>query len=153
MPELGFALSSEDHPPNELVRQAVVAERAGFTFALISDHFHPWIDAQGNSPFVWSTLGGIAQATESIRVGTGVTCPISRISPALVAQAAATVGAMMPGRFFLGVGSGENLNEHVSRSPLAASRRAPRDARGGRRSDPDALARRAADASRQALHR
>jgi hypothetical protein len=93
MPELGFALSSEDHPPNELVRQAVLAERAGFTFALISDHFHPWIDAQGNSPFVWSTLGGIAQATESIRVGTGVTCPISRISPAIVAQAAATVAA------------------------------------------------------------
>jgi G6PDH family F420-dependent oxidoreductase len=124
MPELGFALSSEDHPPNELVRQAVLAERAGFTFALISDHFHPWIDAQGNSPFVWSTLGGIAQATESIRVGTGVTCPISRISPALVAQAAATVGAMMPGRFFLGVGSGENLNEHVlgARWPLPDER-------------------------------
>jgi coenzyme F420-dependent glucose-6-phosphate dehydrogenase len=124
MPELGFALSSEDHPPNELVRQAVLAERAGFTFALISDHFHPWIDAQGNSPFVWSTLGGIAQATESIRVGTGVTCPISRISPAIVAQAAATVGAMMPGRFFLGVGSGENLNEHVlgARWPLPDER-------------------------------
>lgn len=124
MPELGFALSSEDHPPNQLVRQAVLAERAGFTFALISDHFHPWIDAQGNSPFVWSTLGGIAQATESIRVGTGVTCPISRISPALVAQAAATVGAMMPGRFFLGVGSGENLNEHVlgARWPLPDER-------------------------------
>jgi coenzyme F420-dependent glucose-6-phosphate dehydrogenase len=124
MPELGFALSSEDHPPNELVRQAVLAERAGFTFALISDHFHPWIDAQGNSPFVWSTLGGIAQATESIRVGTGVTCPISRISPAIVAQASATVAAMMPGRFFLGVGSGENLNEHVlgARWPLPDER-------------------------------
>jgi coenzyme F420-dependent glucose-6-phosphate dehydrogenase len=124
MPELGFALSSEDHPPNELVRQAVLAERAGFTFALISDHFHPWLDAQGHSPFVWSTLGGIAQATESIRVGTGVTCPISRISPAIVAQAAATVGAMMPGRFFLGVGSGENLNEHVlgARWPLPDER-------------------------------
>jgi coenzyme F420-dependent glucose-6-phosphate dehydrogenase len=124
MPELGFALSSEDHPPNELVRQAAVAERAGFTFALVSDHFHPWVDAQGHSPFVWSTLGGIAQATQRIRVGTGVTCPTIRIHPAIIAQAAATVGAMMPGRFFLGVGSGENLNEHVTgaRWPLPDER-------------------------------
>jgi coenzyme F420-dependent glucose-6-phosphate dehydrogenase len=124
MPELGFALSSEDHPPNELVRQAVLAERAGFTFALISDHFHPWTDAQGESPFVWATLGGIAQATERIRVGTGVTCPTIRIHPAVIAQAAATVAAMMPGRFFLGVGSGENLNEHVTgaRWPLPDER-------------------------------
>ncbi len=112
--ELGFALSSEDHPPNELVRQAQLAERAGFTFALVSDHFHPWVGAQGQSPFVWSTLGGIAQATERIRVGTGVTCPLIRIHPAIVAQAAATVACMMPGRFFLGVGTGENLNEHVT---------------------------------------
>jgi coenzyme F420-dependent glucose-6-phosphate dehydrogenase len=124
MPELGFALSSEDHPPNELVRQAALAERAGFTFALVSDHFHPWVDAQGHSPFVWSTLGGIAQATEKIRVGTGVTCPTIRIHPAIIAQAAATVAAMMPGRFFLGVGSGENLNEHVTgaRWPLPDER-------------------------------
>jgi coenzyme F420-dependent glucose-6-phosphate dehydrogenase len=124
MPELGFALSSEDHPPNELVRQAALAERAGFTFALVSDHFHPWVDAQGHSPFVWSTLGGIAQATERIRVGTGVTCPTIRIHPAIIAQAAATVAVMMPGRFFLGVGSGENLNEHVAgaRWPLPDER-------------------------------
>jgi coenzyme F420-dependent glucose-6-phosphate dehydrogenase len=124
MPELGFALSSEDHPPNELVRQAALAERAGFTFALISDHFHPWVDAQGHSPFVWSTLGGIAQATERLRVGTGVTCPTIRIHPAIVAQAAATVACMMPGRFFLGVGTGENLNEHVTgaRWPLVSER-------------------------------
>jgi G6PDH family F420-dependent oxidoreductase len=124
MPELGFALSSEDHPPSELVRQAVLAERAGFTFALISDHFHPWVDAQGHSPFVWSTLGGIAQATEKIRLGTGVTCPLIRIHPAIVAQAAASVAAMMPGRFFLGVGTGENLNEHVlgDRWPLPDER-------------------------------
>src|SRR2546423_11436034 len=122
--ELGFALSSEDHPPNELVRQAQIAERAGFTFALISDHFHPWVSEQGHSPFVWSTLGGIAQATEKIRVGTGVTCPLIRIHPAIVAQAAASVAAMMPGRFFLGVGTGENLNEHVTgaRWPLAWER-------------------------------
>ena len=124
MPELGFALSSEDHPPTELVRQAQLAERAGFTFALISDHYHPWVDAQGHSPFVWSTLGGIAQATSTIRVGTGVTCPTIRIHPAILAQAAATVAAMMPGRFFLGVGSGENLNEHVlgDRWPLPDER-------------------------------
>jgi G6PDH family F420-dependent oxidoreductase len=124
VPELGFALSSEDHPPNELVRQAALAERAGFTFCLISDHYHPWVDAQGHSPFVWSTLGGIAQATETIRVGTGVTCPTIRIHPAIVAQAAATVATMMPGRFFLGVGSGENLNEHVlgDRWPLPDER-------------------------------
>jgi G6PDH family F420-dependent oxidoreductase len=124
MPELGFALSSEDHGPTELVRQAVLAERAGFAFALVSDHYHPWTDAQGESPFVWSTLGAVAHATERIRVGTGVTCPTIRIHPAILAQAAATVAAMMPGRFFLGVGSGENLNEHVmgARWPLPAER-------------------------------
>jgi G6PDH family F420-dependent oxidoreductase len=124
VPELGFALSSEDHPPNELVRQAVMAERAGFTFCLISDHYHPWVDAQGHSPFVWSTLGGIAQATDKIRIGTGVTCPTIRIHPAIIAQAAATVAAMFDGRFFLGVGSGENLNEHVlgDRWPLPDER-------------------------------
>jgi coenzyme F420-dependent glucose-6-phosphate dehydrogenase len=70
MPELGFALSSEDHPPNELVHQAALAERAGFTFALISNHYHPWVDAQGHRPFVWSTLGAIADTREKIRVGT-----------------------------------------------------------------------------------
>jgi coenzyme F420-dependent glucose-6-phosphate dehydrogenase len=113
MPELGFALSSEDHPPNELVRQAALAERAGFAFCLISDHYHPWVAAQGHSPFVWSTLGGIAHATEKISVGTGVTCPLIRQHPGLVAQAAATVASMMDGRFFLGVGTGENLNEHI----------------------------------------
>jgi coenzyme F420-dependent glucose-6-phosphate dehydrogenase len=124
MPELGFALSSEDHPPNELVRQARAAEEAGFTFGLISDHFHPWVDAQGQSAFVWSTLGGIAQATVTIRVGTGVTCPIIRIHPAIIAHAAASVAAMMPRRFFLGLGSGENLNEHIlgDRWPLPDER-------------------------------
>ncbi len=86
MTELGFALSSEDHRPNELVRQAALAEQAGFSFCVISDHYHPWTDAQGESPFVWSTLGAIAQATETIRVGTGVTCPLIRQHPGLVAQ-------------------------------------------------------------------
>jgi G6PDH family F420-dependent oxidoreductase len=113
MPEIGYALSSEEHTPNDLVRWARRAEEVGFTFALISDHYHPWVDSQGHSPFVWSVLGGIAQATERLRIGTGVTCPTIRIHPAIIAQAAATVAAMMPGRFFLGVGTGENLNEHI----------------------------------------
>jgi coenzyme F420-dependent glucose-6-phosphate dehydrogenase len=113
MPEIGYALASEDHPPNDLVRFARDAEETGFEFALISDHFHPWLDAQGQSPFVWSVIGAIAQAAERLRLGTGVTCPTMRIHPAIVAQAAATSAVMMPGRFFLGVGTGENLNEHV----------------------------------------
>lgn len=113
MLEIGYSLSSEEHPPNDLVHYAHRAEEAGFTFALISDHFHPWIDKQGQSPFVWSVIGGISQVTENLRLGTGVTCPMIRIHPAIVAQAAATCAAMMPGRFFLGVGTGEALNEHI----------------------------------------
>ena len=111
--ELGYALSCEEHRPLDLVEHAKRAEESGFTFALVSDHFHPWIDEQGESPFVWSVLGGIALATKTLRIGTGVTCPTIRIHPAIVAQAAATSAAMLPGRFFLGVGTGENLNEHV----------------------------------------
>jgi len=114
MVELGYALSSEEHPPQKLIENARQAEKVGFTFALISDHFHPWIDKQGQSPFVWSLLGGIAQATQQLRIGTGVTCPLIRIHPAIIAQAAATVASLMPGRFFLGVGAGENLNEHIT---------------------------------------
>ena len=113
MTSIGYALSSEEHMPNDLVRYAQMAEQAGFPYALISDHFHPWVDQQGQSPFVWSVIGGIAQVTEKLRLGTGVTASILRIHPAIIAQAAATVAAMMPGRFFLGVGSGENLNEHI----------------------------------------
>lgn len=111
--ELGYALSSEEHKPNDLVRNAQRAEQVGFTFGLISDHFHPWTNQQGNSPFVWSVLGAIANATKTFRIGTGVTCPLVRIHPAIIAQSAATVASMMPGRFFLGVGTGENLNEHI----------------------------------------
>jgi coenzyme F420-dependent glucose-6-phosphate dehydrogenase len=113
MPSIGYALSTEEHAPDTLVRNARRAEEAGFEFALISDHYHPWIDRQGESPFVWAVIGAIANATEQLRLGTGVTCPTIRIHPAVVAQAAATAAALMPGRFFLGVGSGENLNEHV----------------------------------------
>jgi G6PDH family F420-dependent oxidoreductase len=110
---LGYSLSSEEFPPNEMVRNAVRAEEVGFSTAWISDHFHPWIDRQGHSPFVWSVIGGIAAATENLRVGTGVTCPTIRIHPAIIAQAAATSACMFDGRFFLGVGTGENLNEHI----------------------------------------
>lgn len=124
MVQLGYALSSEEHRPNDLVRYARAAEGAGFSFVLISDHYHPWIDRQGQSPFVWAVIGGIAQATEQLRLGTGVTCPTFRMHPAIIAQAAATAASMMPGRFFLGVGSGEALNEHIVglRWPSAAVR-------------------------------
>src|ERR1041384_547877 len=111
--EFGYNLSSEEHAPNDLVRNAQRAEEIGFDFALISDHYHPWLDRQGQSSFVWSVVGAIAHATERLQLGTGVTCPIMRIHPAIIAQAAATAAAMMPGRFFLGVGSGANLNEHI----------------------------------------
>jgi G6PDH family F420-dependent oxidoreductase len=114
MVQLGYAISSEEFRPNDLVENAVKAEQAGFGYALISDHFHPWMDSQGQSPFVWSTIGGIAQRTSQLVLGTGVTAPIIRIHPAIIAHAAASVADMMPGRFFLGVGTGENLNEHVT---------------------------------------
>jgi coenzyme F420-dependent glucose-6-phosphate dehydrogenase len=112
--ELGIALSSEENAPADLVRHARAAEEAGLGFGLISDHIHPWVEAQGHSGFVWSVLGAIAQSTDEFRIGTGVTCPLIRIHPAIVAHAAATVACLMPGRFFLGVGTGENLNEHVT---------------------------------------
>ena len=112
--ELGYAMSSEEHAPKDLVRHAARAEEAGFRFALISDHFHPWVSEQGHAPFVWSVMGGVAHATSELRLGTGVTCPLIRTHPAIIAHAAATMGAMMPGRFFLGVGTGENLNEHIT---------------------------------------
>ena len=114
MVQIGYALSSEEHAPLELVRNAQRAEAAGFTYSLISDHYHPWIDAQGHSPFVWSVIGSIATSTSNLALGTGVTCPTVRTHPAIIAQAAATSAAMMPGRFFLGVGSGEALNEHIT---------------------------------------
>jgi coenzyme F420-dependent glucose-6-phosphate dehydrogenase len=111
--EIGYQLSSEEHPPLDLVRNARRAEAVGFTFGTISDHFHPWIDQQGQSPFVWSVIGAISQVTTRLEVGTWVTCPTIRIHPAIIAQAAATSAAMLGGRFFLGLGTGENLNEHV----------------------------------------
>lgn len=111
--ELGYHLSSEEHPAGELADLAVLAEDAGFAFATISDHFHPWLDQQGQSPFVWPVLGAVARETRRLELVTAVTCPTMRIHPAIVAQAAATTATMMPDRFALGLGSGENLNEHI----------------------------------------
>jgi len=111
--QIGYKLTSEEFSARDLVRFARAAEEHGFSFASISDHYHPWTDRQGQSPFVWAVLGGIAQVTSKLVVGTGVTCPSFRIHPAIIAQAAATAASMLPGRFFLGVGTGENLNEHI----------------------------------------
>jgi coenzyme F420-dependent glucose-6-phosphate dehydrogenase len=124
MAAIGYTLSSEENGARELVAQAARAEEVGFAFAGISDHFHPWVDRQGESPFVWGVLGAIAQATERLRLVTGVTCPTTRIHPAIVAQAAATAASLLPGRFALGVGTGENLNEHIlgDRWPAVADR-------------------------------
>lgn len=124
MPEFGYKLSSEEHNAPDLVRYAREAEQAGFTFASVSDHFHPWVDRQGNSPFVWSVLGAAGEATDSLSFLTGVTCPTIRTHPAIIAQAAATSAQLLPGRFSLGLGSGENLNEHIlgDRWPPAAQR-------------------------------
>jgi coenzyme F420-dependent glucose-6-phosphate dehydrogenase len=110
---IGYTLASEEGAARQLVAEAVRAEEVGFSFAVISDHFHPWVDRQGNSPFVWGVLGAIAEATERIELATGVTCPTFRIHPAIVAHAAATAASLLEGRFSLGVGSGENLNEHI----------------------------------------
>ena len=108
----GYFLSCEEYSPSQLVEQAKLAEEAGFDALWISDHFHPWNDAQGQSPFVWSVIGAIAEATD-LPVTTAVTCPTVRLHPAIVAQAAATSAVMLGGRFTLGLGSGEALNEHV----------------------------------------
>jgi coenzyme F420-dependent glucose-6-phosphate dehydrogenase len=113
MIQIGYKLCSEEQTPQELIQCAQQAEERGFDFAMVSDHFHPWIDRQGQSSFVWAVLGGIAQVTEHLKIGTAVTCPTTRIHPAIIAQAAATAAAMLPGRFILGLGTGENLNEHI----------------------------------------
>ncbi|WP_413452855.1 LLM class F420-dependent oxidoreductase [Georgenia phoenicis] len=111
--KLGYKLAAEAYGPEELIRQAVRAEEVGYDFVEISDHFHPWLDNQGHSPFAWSVLAAIAARTERIGLVTGVTCPTMRYHPAIVAQAAATTALISGGRFTLGVGSGERLNEHV----------------------------------------
>jgi G6PDH family F420-dependent oxidoreductase len=110
---IGYFLSSEEFDPRALVEQARMAEQAGFDGLWISDHFHPWNDAQGHSSFVWSMIGALSQATTRMKVTTAVTCPTIRLHPAIVAQAAATSALLMEGRFALGLGSGEALNEHI----------------------------------------
>ncbi|MFU8853409.1 TIGR03557 family F420-dependent LLM class oxidoreductase [Micromonospora sp. SL1-18] len=114
--KIGYFLSSEEYGPAELLAQARGAERAGFAALWISDHYHPWNDAQGQSAFVWSTIGALSQVC-SLPVTTAVTCPTVRLHPALVAQAAATSAVLHSGRFVLGVGTGEALNEHILGGP------------------------------------
>jgi G6PDH family F420-dependent oxidoreductase len=114
MLQFGYKLMSEEHGPRDLVANAARAEAAGFDFVSISDHFHPWLEAQGHSPFAWSVLGAIARATKTVQITTGLTCPIIRYHPAIIAQAAATVSLLSEGRFSLAIGAGERLNEHVT---------------------------------------
>jgi G6PDH family F420-dependent oxidoreductase len=116
MTSIGYFLSCEQYGPRELVAQARAAEQAGFERLWISDHFHPWNDAQGQSPFVWSVIGALSEAV-ALPVTTAVTCPTVRIHPAVLAQAAATASVQLDGRFVLGVGSGEALNEHILGDP------------------------------------
>jgi len=113
MVTLGYTLMCEQSAPTALIADAVAAERAGFDFEVISDHYFPWLDSQGHSPNAWPVLGAVAHATERVELMTYVTCPIMRYHPAVVAQLAATVGLVSDGRFTLGLGAGENLNEHV----------------------------------------
>ncbi|WP_338693400.1 LLM class F420-dependent oxidoreductase [Streptomyces sp. Q6] len=112
MAEYGYFLASEEFGPHDLVEQARMAEQAGFDCLWISDHYHPWNDAQGQSPFVWSVIGALAEAV-SLPVETAVTCPTVRIHPAVLAQAVATSAVLLNGRFRFGVGTGEALNEHI----------------------------------------
>lgn len=111
--EIGYKLIAEAYSPQDIVRQAVQAEAAGFDFVEVSDHFHPWLPEQGHSGFAWSILAAAAARTERIRLATGVTCPFIRYHPAIIAQAAATTALLSDGRFTLGLGAGERLNEHV----------------------------------------
>ncbi|WP_028047759.1 TIGR03557 family F420-dependent LLM class oxidoreductase [Cellulomonas sp. URHE0023] len=113
MTRFGYTLMTEQSGPKDLVRYSIAAERLGFDFEVASDHYFPWLDAQGHAPYAWSLLGAVAQATQSVELMTYVTCPTLRYHPAVVAQKAATLGVLSDGRFQLNVGAGENLNEHV----------------------------------------
>ena len=114
MPRFGYTLMTEQSGPRDLVRYAAAAEDAGFDFEVCSDHYSPWLVAQGHAPYAWTVLGAVAQATKRVELMTYVTCPIIRYHPAVVAQKAATMQVLSDGRFLLGLGSGENLNEHVT---------------------------------------
>jgi G6PDH family F420-dependent oxidoreductase len=124
MARFGYTMMCEQSRPDQLVRDLQLAERAGFDFSVISDHYAPWLDSQGHSGYAWSILGAAAQATEQIPLMTYVTCPILRYHPAVVAQKAATMQILSGGRFRLGLGAGENLNEHVvgQRWPMVGER-------------------------------
>ena len=120
--QIGYKIATEAFSPAQVVEQSVLAERAGFDFVEMSDHYHPWLETQGHSGFTWSMLGAMAARTERIGLVTGVTCPSFRYHPAIIAQAAATVALLSEGRFVLGVGAGERLNEHVVGRPFPAVR-------------------------------
>jgi G6PDH family F420-dependent oxidoreductase len=113
MTSFGYTMMTEQSRPDQLIRDLVAAENAGFDFSVSSDHYQPWLESQGHAGYAWSILGAAAQATERIGLMTYVTCPILRYHPAVVAQKAATLGILSGGRFRLGLGAGENLNEHV----------------------------------------
>jgi G6PDH family F420-dependent oxidoreductase len=123
--ELGYFLSSEEHPPSTLVANARAAQQAGFRTAMVSDHLQPWTPGQGESAFVWTVIGAIAQAAPGLEIGTGVSALVHRVSPVVLAHAAATASLLLDGRFFLGLGTGERLNEQVTgqRWPRAGERR------------------------------
>ena len=114
MTSYGYTMMCEQSDPKSLVSDVAAAEAVGFDFAVISDHYFPWLDSMGHSPYAWSVLGAACQATDVIDLMTYVTCPIKRYHPAVVAQKAATVSLLSDGRFTLGLGAGENLNEHVT---------------------------------------
>ena len=113
MTRFGYTLMTEQSGPRELVRYAAAAEGVGFDFEVSSDHYSPWLTEQGHSPYAWTVLGAVAQATDRVELMTYVTCPTMRYHPAVVAQKAATLALLSEGRFTLGLGSGENLNEHT----------------------------------------
>src|SRR3954463_6581770 len=114
MTNFGYTLMGEQSGPRELVNYAIAAENLGFDFEVSSDHYSPWLTSQGHAPYAWTVLGAVAQATSRVELMTYVTCPIQRYPPAVVAQKAATLQLLADGRFTLGLGSGENLNEHVT---------------------------------------
>src|SRR3977135_182147 len=134
---IGYTMMCEQADPKQLVRDVALAEQAGFDFAVISDHYFPWLESQGHSPYAWSVLGAAAQATDHIPLMTYVTCPIRRYHPAVVAQKAATMQLLSDGRFTLGLGAGENLNAHIVGGPRPLTlgprlREEPHRAHGGR---------------------
>lgn len=149
--EIGYTMMCEQAGPRELVEDVIQPEEAGFDFAVISDHYSPWLESQAHSPYAWSVLGAAAWSTTRIPLMSYVPCPIRRYHPAVVAQKAATIQILSERRFTLGLGAGENLNEHVVGGGWAASPRAARHARGGHRRHRGTLARRLGERPGRAL--